>query len=481
MPGISHLRQLKIALAPFAVGHEKWYHTVFVFSPEIKGAGLIDTYQDTALDYVYSFIDFDKDARPREFADYDLRLIEQLLVSAGNPHLKSRTVHIAGSKGKGSVAAMVASALTTAGYSTGLFTSPHLHSFNERIRLDNNLISNEELFTLGERLRPAIEAANDGAVRGRLTTFELITALGFAYFEQKKADFQVIEVGMGGRLDATNVVLPEVCVITAISFDHMESLGNTLSQIATEKAGIIKPGSIVVTSPQTDEADRVIEETCHHRQAELIRVGIDITWQGLDHDSYRQSLEVQGMRDSYQLTIPLLGQYQLENTATAVAALEVLTEKGFAISRDNISQGLAGVDWPGRLQILRRDPIVVVDGAHNADSANRLKEALRQYFDFERAILIVGVSSDKDASGIISELAPVFDLVIATHSIHPRAMPTASLVTECRRHGVTAQATEDISIALPLALSQAGERDLICVTGSLVVVAGAIEQTECFL
>ena len=436
------------------------------------------TYQDAALDYVYSFIDFDKDARPREFSQYDLRLIEDLLARAGNPHLKVKTVHVAGSKGKGSVASMVASVLTTSGYKTGLFTSPHLLAFNERIRLDGKVVTNDELFSLGERLRPEIETVNRRAVRGRLTVFELAATLGFAYFEEKGADFQVIEVGMGGRLDATNVVRPEVCAITSVSFDHMESLGNTLTQIATEKAGIIKPGNVVVTSPQADEADTVIGETCLERQAKLIRVGVDVTWRELGYDSYRQSLEVEGRLGSYRLTIPLLGQYQLENATTAVAALEVLIEKGFRISHDSIVEGMAGVSWPGRLQVLRRNPTVVVDGAHNADSASRLKEALERYFDFERAILIIGVSSDKDLSGIIPEFKPLFNEVIATHSIHPRAMPTANVVAECRRHGVNALATEHISDALPLALSRAGEKDLICVTGSLFVVAEAIEQAE---
>jgi len=283
---------------------------------------------------------------------------------------------------------------------------------------------------------------------------------------------------MGGRLDATNVVKPAVCIITSISFDHMEALGNTLTEIATEKAGIIKPNSIVVTSPQVDEAAKVIEETCLKREAKLVSVGSDVTWQGLGFDINRQSLQVKGRLGSYQLSIPLLGQHQLENAAVAVAALEILAEKGFHISRDSITDGLAQVSWPGRLQVLSRRPLLVVDGAHNPDSAGKLRRALEQYFDFDRAILIIGTSADKDIAGIISELLPLFDKVIATHSIHPRAMPTASLVADLGRQGVEASATEDISIALPLALSMAGEKDLICVTGSLFVVAGAIEEAS---
>ncbi|MFC1932079.1 bifunctional folylpolyglutamate synthase/dihydrofolate synthase [Chloroflexota bacterium] len=437
---------------------------------------LINTSYQQALDYIYSFIDYEREPRPHDAAHYDIRRMEELLARLGNPHLKARTVHIAGTKGKGSVAAMIASALTASGYTTGLYTSPHLHTFNERIRVDDKLIADEELVALVEKLKPEVEMVNEKATYGRLTTFELITALGFAYFELKGVDFQVIEVGLGGRLDATNVIQPEVGIITSISFDHMEVLGNTLAKIAAEKAGIIKPNSIVVTSLQVDEVDKIIEEACLGCKVELVRVGSDITWQSLGFDSSRQSLRVKGRLGSYELSIPLLGQHQLQNAATAVAALEVLAEKGFHVSGNSITNGLAQVSWPGRIQILSHRPLLVVDGAHNPDSAHKLKQALEQYLDFDRAILIIGVSSDKDIAGIISELVPLFDKVIATHSIHPRAMPTASVVAEFSRHGVEAQATEDISIALPLALSMAGEKDIICVTGSLFVVAGTIEQ-----
>ncbi|MFH0768908.1 MAG: folylpolyglutamate synthase/dihydrofolate synthase family protein [Chloroflexota bacterium] len=438
----------------------------------------MNTRYQQALDYIYSFIDYETVARPHEPDRYDLRRVDELLARLGNPHLKTGTVHIAGTKGKGSVAAMVASALTASGYSTGLYTSPHLHTFNERIRIDNKLIADEEVVSLLEKLRPEIEAVNEKATYGKLTTFEVITALGFVYFQQKRADFQVIEVGLGGRLDATNVVQPEVCVITSISFDHMDVLGDTLTKIATEKAGIIKPNSIVVTSTQVEEVNQVFEQTCLNRKAKWIRVGKDVTWQSLAFDFSQQSLRVKGRLDNYELSIPLLGQHQLDNAATAVGALEVLVEKGFHISTDSITKGLSQVSWPGRLQILSRRPLLVVDGAHNTDSAHKLKQALEQYFDYEHAILIIGTSSDKDIAGIVSELVPLFDKVIVTRSIHPRAIATAPLVAEFSRHGVKAQATDDISIALPLALSLAGERDMVCVTGSLFVVAAAIEQAE---
>ncbi len=439
---------------------------------------MLDARYQQTLDYLYSFVDYERDPRPRDAVNYDLRRMEELLARLGNPHRRAKTVHIAGTKGKGSVAAMVASALTASGYITGLYTSPHLRTFNERIRVDDQLIPDGDVMDLTDQLRPEVEAVNKKAAYGLLTTFELLTALGFLYFRQKGVDFQVIEVGLGGRLDATNVVQPEVCVITSISLDHTDVLGDTLAEIATEKAGIIKPGSVVVSSPQFPEAMGVIEKTVREQKARLVRVGGDITWQGLGFTSSHQSLRVQGRLSSYELTIPLLGQHQLENTAAAVAALEVLIEKGAHISGDGIMKGLRQVNWPGRLQVLNRRPLVVADGAHNPYSARLLKQALEQYFDFKRAILIIGLSYDKDMPGIVSELAPLFDSVIVTRSTHPRAAATAPVIAEFSRRGVSARVAEGLSAALPMALSLAGEHDLICVTGSLFVVNEAIQQAE---
>ncbi len=431
-----------------------------------------------AIDYIFSYTDYEKEPMPHDPAFYDLRRVDELLARLANPHLGARSVHIAGTNGKGSTAAMVASALTASAYTTGLYTSPHLHTWRERIRVNGEIISEEELVSLVERVKPEVEAVNQKATYGQLTTFELLTTLGFAYFKLKGVDFQVLEVGLGGKFDATNVIQPEVCIITSISFDHTEVLGNTLAKIAAEKAGIIKPGCVVVTSPQPDEVAGVIEETCINRGAELVRVGSDVTWQSLGSNLNRQLLQVKGRLASYELSIPLLGDHQMGNAATAVAALEVLAGKGFNISRDSIISGLAKVSWPGRLQILGHHPLLIVDGAHNPDSARRLKQSLEHYFNFDRAILVIGVSSDKDIASIVPELAPLFDKVIITHSRHPRAMALPLLKAEFRRHGVKAQAVEAVSEALSLALALAGARDLICVAGSLFVVAEAIEQAR---
>jgi len=431
-----------------------------------------------ALDYIDSYTDYEKVPVPHDAANYDLRRVDELLARLGNPHLKARSVHIAGTNGKGSIAAMVASALTVSGYTTGLYTSPHLHTLRERIRVDGELISEQELVALVEKLQPEVEAVNQKATYGRLTTFELLTALAFAHFAGKGADFQVLEVGMGGRFDATNVIQPEVCIIASISFDHMDVLGNSLSGIAAEKAGIIKQGSIVVASPQVDEVDRVIKDVCLNCRARLIRVGRDITWQSLGFNLDRQLFQVRGRMGSYELSIPLLGQHQLDNAATAVATLEVLAEKGFNISKESIINGLAQVSWPGRFQIVSHHPLLVVDGAHNSDSARRLKHSLEQYFNLDQAILVIGTSSDKDITGVVSELFPLFDKVIVTCSHHPRAMAPALIIAEFAKHGVETQVAKDVQTALSLALALAGGRDLICVTGSLFVVAEAIEQAN---
>jgi dihydrofolate synthase/folylpolyglutamate synthase len=443
-----------------------------------EGVRLMDFTYQQALDYLYSFIDYESMPRPRDAEHYDLRRMDELLERLGNPHLKARTVHIAGTKGKGSVAAMIASVLTNSGYRTGLYTSPHLHTFNERVRVDGELITDEEITALVKKLKPEEQAVNERATYGKLTTFELITVLGFMYFDLKKVDFQVIEVGLGGRLDATNVVRPEVSVITTIGFDHMEVLGNTITEIAAEKAGIIKRDGIVVSSSQVDEAEKVIASVCREKNAELIKVGSDVTFRGNEYDVDYQNFLVNGRLDRYELTIPLIGDHQLINATTAVATLEVLAEKGFAITKESMRNGMSKVNWPGRLQLLSTKPLLVVDGAHTPESVRRMRESLEKYFTFDKAIVIIGSSSDKDISGIVEELTPLFSKAVITRSIHPRSMSADTIVKEFRRRGVQAVVVEDFSEALPTALSMAGENDLICATGSLFIVAGVIEEAE---
>ncbi|MBT9163609.1 MAG: Folylpolyglutamate synthase [Chloroflexi bacterium] len=425
-----------------------------------------------ALDYILSFTDYERWPGFGYAARFDLQRMEDLLRRLDSPHLRIRTVHVAGSKGKGSTAAMIASALSVAGFRTGLYTSPHLHTMRERIRIDGQLIAEHQFAELLSEMKPEIEATNRGQSE-KLSTFEILTAMAFRHFHKQKAAFLVVEAGLGGRLDATNVTCTEVCVVTSISRDHMAVLGDTIPQIAAEEAGIIKPGVTVISSPQVSEAADVIRQICLNKGAKLILVGEEITWQGKGFRLEAQRVDIRGRKAQYDLTIPLLGEHQLENAATAVAALEVLD-----IGKDHIISGLANVHWPGRIEILRREPLLIADGAHNDDSARRLREALQRYFRFDRAILIMGISADKDSSAIIAELAPFFDKVITTAAQHPRAVAAKALAQEFARQGVEAQAVENVAQAVSEALAQAGKRDLICATGSLFVVAEVIEEAR---
>ena len=429
-----------------------------------------------AEDYILSFTDYEKmPGIAYTSANYDLRRMEKLLQPLGNPHLVTRTVHIAGTKGKGSTAAMITQTLISAGYRTGLFTSPHLHTLRERIRIDGAMISEADFAALVTELKPIVESANKQAAFGELTTFEILTAVVFAYFKKNRVDFQVLEVGLGGRLDATNVVKPDICIITSLSLDHTEILGDSVAKIAAEKAGIIKPGCIVVNAPQVDEAAQVIKQVCHQQRADLIQLGQDVTWHKTSGDLHGQTLTVFTKSGHYDLTIPLLGNHQLENAATAVAATEALVSLGTSISSQNIAQGLSQVSWPGRLQILNREPTVVVDGAHNAYSMSKLVEAVKEYFDYKRCFVIFGTSCDKDISGMVQELESLSNHIIITSSSHPRAASISLLAEKFNRPGVKAMTVGNVMEALSKALSSAKKTDLILITGSLFVVAEAID------
>jgi dihydrofolate synthase/folylpolyglutamate synthase len=407
---------------------------------------------------------------------YSLRHVEELLTRMGNPQLAARTIHIAGTKGKGSVAAMTAQVLSSSGYKTGRYTSPHLHNLRERITIDGGLIPEAEFAAAMTGLKPFIESMKQDARFRQLTYFEALTALAFAHFEKKQVDFQVLEVGLGGRLDATNVVAhPAVCIITSISLDHTQILGSTIAEIAREKAGIIKPGCWVVISPQSEEAASVISDVCREKEAKAIQIGKDVTWHRIGGDLEHQSLLVVGTTREYQVDIPLLGDFQLENAATAVAASEILASEGFAISPADMSRGLAQVKWPGRFQILRQYPTVVIDGAHNVASMRRLVSNIKAYFAHKRIILVFGTSCDKDIPGIINELVSLSPRVIVTQAWHSRAAPLSTLVAEFTKRGIDPETRQTVTEAISQALSLADRTDIICVTGSLFVVAEALD------
>lgn len=428
-----------------------------------------------ALDYVLGFTDYEKMPAVAYTAEnYDLKRMEILLDRLGNPHQAIKSVHIAGTKGKGSTAAMMATALSASGYRTGLFTSPHLITIRERFRVDDQLITEEEFTSLVKSIQPHVEHTDRQKGHGKLTTFEILTAMAFAYFKSKKAQFQVVEAGLGGRLDATNVLQPEVCVISPISLDHTEVLGNSIPKIAAEKAGIIKKGSRVICAPQPAEALAVIQDACREKKASLIEVGNDVTWELRKANMRSQYFQVTTKGATYNIIIPLLGAHQLENAATAVAALETLSEANQAITPHSIATGLARVYWPGRLQILLRRPMVVVDGAHNAESMRRLREALGKSFKYQKLIIIMGTSVDKDVRGMVEELANVADTVIVTRSKHPRALDPEKLVAEFDTYRIPARVESSVPNAVKYALSVAESRDLILATGSLFVVGEVI-------
>jgi dihydrofolate synthase/folylpolyglutamate synthase len=430
-------------------------------------------YQE-ALEYILRFADYER--LPRSGIVWDVARIERLLGRLGNPQDAAGSVHVAGTKGKGSTAAMIASILNQAGYRVGLYTSPHLLSFTERIQANGQPIAEADWARLTEAVRPKVEAVNEPGDLGELTTFEILTALAFAYFYEIKADYQVLEVGLGGRLDATNVVRPQVCVITSISFDHTDVLGDTLAKIAGEKAGIIKPGATVVCAPQFPEAMEVIERVCREKEVRLVRVGADVTWERGDFSPAGQSFHLSGLEQEYDLRIPLLGEHQLENAAVAVAVAEVLSRGGAVkITAGSIAGGLERMRWPGRLQVLRREPYVVVDAAHNAYSFKKLGEALRHYFSYDRLTLILGFGGDKDIGGMVAEAAALTGEVIIARSRHPRSVEPARLSEEFVKRGVKPKLVNTVADAVSLALAEAKPNDLICAAGSVFVIAEVME------
>lgn len=428
-------------------------------------------YKD-ALDYLLRFADYER--LPRSGIVWDLRRIERLLERLGNPQYAARTVHVAGTKGKGSTAAMIESILQRAGDRTGLYTSPHLLSFTERIKANGKPIAEDDWARLTEIIRPEVEAVNREGSYGELTTFEIMTAMAFLYFMEIGADYQIIETGLGGRIDATNVVRPEICVITSISYDHTDVLGDTLAKIAAEKAGIIKPGSIVVAAPQSPEAEEVIERVCREKGVRLVKAGLDFTWQRGSFTETGQEFRVEGLSGKYELTLPLLGEHQLENAALAVAAVELLAEKGADISEGSIAAGLEKVSCPGRLQVLRREPWLVVDEAHNAYSIQKMGQALREYFQYDKLILILGFGNDKDIDGMVSAAAGMADDIILVASRHPKSVQPEALVSKFAAHGKSARVAGNVPEAVAMALAGAGKHDLVCTAGSVFVIAEVV-------
>ena len=415
-------------------------------------------------------------ALPRQKRIYDLRRMEILLGRLGNPHLAVPAIHVAGTKGKGSTAAFCDAALHAAGYRTGFYSSPHMHSFTERVRLDSQPLPKTKFAQLVQDLWTHQLWVERHGGEGPVSLFEFMTAMAFWCFHQEKADFQTVEVGLGGRLDATNVLRPNVSVITSISLDHTAILGDTLEEIAAEKAGIIKPGAAVVVSPQQPPAERVVVAVCRQKGISPILVGKDVTWTAGQHDATGQSLTVKGRLDSYDLRVPLLGSHQLENAAAAVAALEVLREQDYSVPKSATVEGFGQTQWPCRMEVLSGSPQVVADGAHNDYSVAALLESLPRYFTYPRLVVLAGFSRDKSVDQMVARLAQQASAVVVTRSRHPRSVRPGLLAAEFREHGVsTIVETNTVKEGMDRALQMAGPEDLVLVTGSLFVAAEARE------
>lgn len=427
-------------------------------------------YQE-ALDYLYGFVDYSMTRALRFSAEkFNLDRMRTLLALLDHPEQQYRILHVAGTKGKGSVSALCASAIKAAGYTTGLYTSPHLHDYNERIQVNGEPIPHLELARLVAEIKPYVVQVPE------LTTFEITTALGFWYFARQSVEVALIEVGLGGRLDATNVVDPLVAVITSLSYDHMAVLGNTLTEIAGEKAGIIKPGRPVVSSPQMAEAQTVLENVAAARQAELTLVGRDVHYEKLSQDLNGQKVSIwQEQQPLLQVSLPLLGQHQTENAATACAALWAARKAGLEISDVAIQSGFAQVNWSGRFEVLRSDPPVVVDCAHNRDSALRLRETMQALLPNWPVVLVLGVSEDKDIDGMLAELLPLAQSVVTTRADHPRALEAEKLadMVNGTLKGITIEHCGGVQQAMQRAKDLAGSQKAILVTGSIFVVAEA--------
>lgn len=445
-------------------------------------------YQET-LDYLYSFVDYSLVRNLRYSPEkFDLSRMFAFVEALGNPQEQYPIIHVAGTKGKGSVSALCASALRAAGYKVGLYTSPHLIDFNERMQINGICISHEELIHLVEENKGIIESIPE------LTTFEITTGLAFLYFRQQSVDVAVIEVGLGGRLDPTNVTDPLVCVITSISYDHTQILGETLAEIAAEKAGIIKAEVAVIVAPQKDEVRLRIAEIAEEHNAPVIYVGKDylftplsrstegqyfLVWHAEEQEKVNAFIESggEGLPEDERLFIPLLGYHQLENAATAYTALQVVREEGLELDESEIRLGFKEVFWPGRFEILQRGPTVILDSAHNRDSALKLRLTLDDYFPGRPVVMVFGASEDKDIHGMFTELLPRVDQVIATRSFHPRALEPDSIVELAHQFGQPARVNSTVEGALDEAIHLARKSDaVVLVTGSVFVVAGVREM-----
>ncbi|MSQ11255.1 MAG: bifunctional folylpolyglutamate synthase/dihydrofolate synthase [Dehalococcoidia bacterium] len=426
-----------------------------------------------ALQRVLSLVDFERMPEPASSRRYNLARMRRLAARLGNPQDATPAIHITGTKGKGSVAAMLSAILTACGFKTGLYTSPHLHTFCERIQVNGAPVSQKAFAALVDNLWPTVQQMGQEDPDGPPTTFELLTAMAFMHFRAAQCQFQVLEVGLGGRLDATNVITkPVVCVITSISVDHAQVLGSTVEQIAADKAGIIKPGSVVVCAPQPPGALAVVQDACRLQRAKLVNLGTAFQWEMADSTLSGQIGLVNSPAREYRVRIPLLGKHQLENAACALAAVEELQQQGFAVPTESALTGLSRTHWPARLEVLERNPLIVADGAHNPYAMRKMAEALDPYLPHHQRVLILGLTTGHDAEGIADEVARMSPMaVVATRSRHPRSLEPGAVAGLLRARGLAVTEAPNVADALRHARASATKADLIVGTGSLFVAA----------
>lgn len=402
-----------------------------------------------------------------------LERIERLLALLGHPEQGLKVIHVAGTNGKGSVCAFISAVLAAAGYRTGLYTSPHLVEYTERFQVNGREVAPDELAALLTRVRAAAEAVA-AAGGGQATEFEVLTAAAFLYFARERVDYLVLEVGLGGRLDATNVVEPQVAVITHISYDHVAVLGRTLTEIAREKAGIIKPGRPVVLAPQEDEAARVITARAAERGAPLFSVRAQCTVVPGRQDLSGQRFDLTAAGRSYpDLEIRLLGPHQLDNAATAALALTVLGSQGATIPEDAVRRGLAAARWPARFEVVRTAPLAIIDGAHNPDGAQALARTVRTYLPGRRLILVLGMLGDKDVSAVLKTLGPLAQAAVVTRPASPRAAAPEQVAAGLKACVPAVYVEPEIPRAVDRALALAAPGDAVLVCGSLYMAGAA--------
>jgi len=396
---------------------------------------------------------------------FGLAKISKLLSCLDNPHKKLLFIHIGGTNGKGSTAACLASVLSKAGYKVGLYTSPHLTCFTERIKIGNREISRKDVDRLTQLLIKKAGKINS------ITFFEFVTAMALLYFAEKKVDLCIVEVGMGGRLDATNVVSPIISIITNISKEHEYYLGNTILEIANEKAGIIKKKSPLITGATQANVLTLFRKRCHNLQTEFYSLGKDFFIKTRNnHSSYH------GINFNLEaIKTGLFGDYQYNNAAIALAAIELLRMKDYHIGDKAIYRGLRDVYWPGRFEIVKKAPAVILDGAHNPVAMKSLRKALLKYFNFKRLILILGIMEDKNIKGMLKEIVPYAHKVILCKPNMDRAASSTSLARIIKGYNVKHYKVDDVKEATLYALSIASRKDLICIAGSLFTVGEARE------